>query len=200
MAIHWDATWIQARRHTVNNALERIERMLTRAYVSIQAVNRDADQRAAYVTHFNNASLTNLPRVTNIIRSMHARVTSAGQILTMSYIPDHAAFVALGVGPLPAGATINNAEAFVVQRGVLPITPLTVYICPAFFTGDVYIPDNVDQRSGTGTILHELSHGVGNTADHAYTWAPEYRRISADQRANNADSCRAYCQSFDMLR
>jgi hypothetical protein len=197
MAIQWDNTWTQARRHTVNDAMARIERMLTRAYFSIRAANRDAAQRATYVAHFNNASMTNLAAVTNVIRLMHSRVTSAGEIINMSLIPDLAAFHAAGAGNLPAGARMQDVEAFVLERGVLPNHPLTVYIGPSFFTGDVYLPNAQNQRTGTGTILHELSHGVGNTLDHAYTYQPEYRRISANQRAENADSYRAYCQSFD---
>jgi len=197
MAITWDATWVQSRRLTVQGALERIQWMLTRAYLSIRAVNRDKEARAIYVTYFNNASLTNLVRVTNIIRSMHDRVSLGNQNVTMSYVPDNNAFLALGVGALPAGVTIAQVEAFVVQHGVPPPTPLRLYTCPSFFTGNVYLPNAVNQRTGTGTILHELSHGVGDTSDHAYTWAPAYRSLTADQRAANADSYRAYCQAFD---
>jgi hypothetical protein len=77
-------------------------------------------------------------------------------------------------------------------------TPLTVYVGPAFFTGNVYIPNALNRRTGTGTILHEMSHGVGKTDDHAYTWAGAYAALSAIRRTRNADSYRAYCQSFDM--
>ena len=198
MAIVWDANWNMARRHTVAGALERILRMLTRASLSVRAAGRDDMARASYVQHFADGNLIHQYHVTGVITSMLNRVAEGGQVMTMSYIPDLPTFNALGVGPLPPGATIGNVEAFVVQRGVGAATPLTVYIAPAFFTGNVYIPNAVNQRTGTGTILHELSHGVGNTDDHAYTWQPNYAGLSAVRRTRNADSYRAYCQSFDM--
>ncbi len=196
MAIQWDATWT-GRRPTVEGALERITRMLTRSYLSIRAVQRDQQARAIYVQHFNDPNLIHLFHVSNVIRSMHDRVTTA-QVMMMSYVPDLITFNALGIGPLPAGVVIADVEAFVVQRGVAAGTQLTVYIAPSFFTGNVYIPNAVNQRTGTGTILHELSHGVGDTDDHAYTWQGNYAGLSAVRRTRNADSYRAYCQSFDM--
>jgi hypothetical protein len=198
MTVNWDGTWTQSRRHTVEGALERIERMLTNAYISVQAVSRVADQMDIYVQHFDDANMANLGRVTDVIRLMHTRITSDDQNVTMSYVPDHQSFLAVGVGPLPQGVAIDDVEAFVTQRNVGANDPLTVYVCPSFFTGDVYIPNGVNQRTGTGTILHELSHGVAGTDDHAYTWSNGYAMLSANQRANNADSYRAYCQSFDM--
>lgn len=83
---------------------------------------------------------------------------------------------------------IADVEAFVVQTGVAPETALKVYIVPSFFTGDVYIPNAVNQRTGTGTVLHELSHGVAATEDHAYTWQANYAGLSAIRRTRNADS------------
>ncbi len=197
MAIQWDASWTEARRHTVEGALERITRMLTRSYLSVQAAQRDQQARNIYVQHFNDGQLIHQYHVSNVIRAMLDRVNTQ-QVMTMSYVPDLAAFNALGIGALPAGMDIANVEAFVVQTGVAPGTALTVYIAPSFFTGDVYIPNAVNQRTGTGTILHELSHGVAATEDHAYTWQAHYAGLSAIRRTRNADSYRAYCQSFDM--
>jgi hypothetical protein len=198
MAIQWDATWTHSRRQTVEGALERITRMLTRTHLSVQAVNRDQQARANYIQHFSDGTLIHVHHVSNVIRLMLDRVTTPNQVITMSYIPTLAAFMALNLGPLPAGAQIADVEAFVLQRGAPAATPLRVYVCPGFFTGNVYIPNAVNQRTGTGTILHELSHGVGSTEDHAYTWAPQYAALSAIRRTRNADSYRAYCQSFDV--
>jgi hypothetical protein len=197
MAVAYDASWTLSRRRTVEQAIERLSRMLTRAYISIRAVQRDAEARNNYVTHFNNPTITNLAQVTQVILSMHDRVLAGNQVLTMSYVPTLAAFNALGVGAFPANMIYANIEAFVTQNGVPAATPLTCYIGPGFYTGDVYIPNAVNQRTGTGTILHELSHGTGATTDHAYTWDPVYGQLSAIQRATNADTYRAYCQSFD---
>lgn len=197
MAIQWDNTWTQSRKLTTEGALERITRMLTRAYLSVQAVQRDNDAKAIYTTHFSDAPLANLQHVQGVIAAMHDRVTTQ-QVIVMSFVPDLQTFNALGVGPLPNGVDIRQVEAFVVQSAVAANTPLTVYIAPSFFTGNVYLPNAVNQRTGTGTILHELSHGVSGTLDHAYTWQPAYAGLTAADRANNADSYRAYCQSFDM--
>jgi hypothetical protein len=172
--------------------------MLTRAYLSVLAVGLDQQAKAAYVQHFRDRTLIHLHHVTNIVRLMHDRVTTPNQVIVMSYVPDLAAFNALGSGPLPAGVALGNVEAFVVQRGLVWASPLTICIGPAFFTGNVYIPNAANQRTGTGTILHELSHGVGNTDDHAYTWSPAYAALSTVRRTRNADSYRAYCQSFDV--
>jgi hypothetical protein len=173
--------------------------MLTRSYLSVRAVNRDTEARGHYITHFNNSSLSELPQMTNVVRLMHDRIAVNSQVITMSYVPTMAAFTALGVGPLPPGVNIGNVEAFVVQLGVASATALTMYIAPAFFGGNIFIATPGNQRTGTGTVLHELSHGVGGTADHAYTWQPGYATISAAQRARNADSYRAYCQAFDQI-
>jgi hypothetical protein len=171
--------------------------MLTASYLSVKAVKRDPKAKAAYIQHFGDGNLVHLNNVTNIIRLMHDRVGGDTEVIMMSYVPNLAAFNALGVGPLPAGTNIEDVEAFVVQVGVDPGTALSVYVCPAFFTGNVYIPNAVNRRTGTGTILHELSHGVGGTADHAYTWQGNYAGLNAVQRSRNADTYRAYCQSFD---
>lgn len=198
MAVQWNATWTQARRQTVEGAVQRITRMLTRAYLSVNAVALDQQAKATYTQHFADLPLIHLYHVANVVRLMHNRVTAGNQVMVMSYVPDQAAFNALGCGPLPAGANLANVEAFVLQRGVALGTPLTVYVGPAFFTGNVYIPNALNRRTGTGTILHEMSHGVGKTDDHAYTWAGAYAALSAIRRTRNADSYRAYCQSFDM--
>lgn len=198
MAVQWNATWTNARRQTVEGALERITRMLTRAYLSTMAINLDRQAKATYVQHFGDANLIHLYHVTNVVRLMHDRVATANQVMVMAYVPDLAAFNALGTGPLPAGVVLGNVEAFVLRRGLAGASPLTVYIGPAFFTRTVYIPNAVNLRTGTGTILHELSHGVGNTDDHAYAWDAAYAALSAVRRTRNADSYRAYCQSFDM--
>jgi hypothetical protein len=199
MAIAWDGTWNQSRRQTVQGALERITRMLTRSYLSVRAVNRDNTARNHYVTHFRNATLTELAHVTGVVRLMHDRIAVVGQTITMSYVPTLADFTALNVGPLPVGINFSQIEAFVVQNGVPAATPLMMYIGPSFFRGNIYIATPGNQRTGTGTILHELSHGVGDTDDHAYTWQPAYATITEAQRARNADSYRAYCQAFDQI-
>lgn len=201
MAIVYDASWtLLGRRRTVESAMERLAAMLHRALLSIRTIRNDLNARRLYANAFNDASLTNVGRVTQVIERMHKRVTMPNETLTMSYVPDLATFQKLGIGPLPAGVNLMYIEAFVVKLNVAPHTPLSCYICPAFFKGDVYIPKDLNERSGTGTVLHELSHGVGGTVDHAYTWQPEYSRLSDDQRANNADSYRHYCQQFDLLR
>ncbi|MEL7006304.1 MAG: M35 family metallo-endopeptidase [Bacteroidota bacterium] len=198
MAIQWDNSWNEQRKNTVKGGLERIEAMLIKAYVSVKAVRRDDEyHRSSYLNHFDDNDLTHLDTVTNIIKLMYDRVTNINQIITMSYVPDDAVFNALNVGSLPVGVTIHNVEAFVVHKGVAESVPLQIFIGPSFFTGNVYIPNSANQRTGTGTILHELSHGVGNTNDHAYTWDNTYTNLNANQRADNADSYRAYCQSFD---
>ncbi len=197
MAIQWDINWPGGRKPTAEGAMERISMMLTKAFIAVKGVTSAGDVGAAYNAHFGNQ--TQLAHVTSVIKLMYDRVTSPTQAIVMHYVPDATAYAALGVGPLPAGVNLANVEAFVIQNGVPPATPLHVYIAPAFFTGDVYIPRNVNQRSGTGTVLHELSHGVGGTQDHAYTWQATYAALTPLQRAQNADTYRAYCQSFDML-
>ncbi|WP_448569045.1 M35 family metallo-endopeptidase [Thalassotalea ganghwensis] len=197
MAFNWtNSSWTHSRLMTTQGAAERITRMLTRAYLSVKAVQRDEEARGSYIEHFNDAGLTQLAHVQRIIRSMHDRIVTE-QVIQMHYVPDELAFSALSIGPLPDGVALSNVEAFVIARGVEPAEPLDIFIAPAFFTGNVYIPNAINQRTGTGTILHELSHGVGGTVDHAYTWQPQYSELTEMQRANNADTYRAYCQSFD---
>ena len=206
MSITWDASWGTGRgashKRTVEGALERIMRMLNSAFLAVKAIKPAAQmpqqgQRTTYVQHFSDPTLVELGEVTRVITAMYSRICKSSQTIVMSDVPDMTTFNGLSVGPLPACVNFQNVEAFVIHRGVAPGTALSVYICPAFFKGNVYIPKSVNQRTGTGTVLHELSHGVGNTADHAYTWEGTYATLSANQRARNADSYRAYCQSFD---
>lgn len=190
--------WNTARKSTVEGAMERIVRMLSAAHLSAQAVLRETEARNIYQRHFTN--VTQLTAVQRIIKLMMERVTKSDQHLDFHYVPTLVAFNSIGVGPLPIGMDIKNVEAFVVQRGVVPSTRLKVYFAPAFFSGDVYVSSDVNARTGTGTFLHELSHGVGNTADHAYTWQGAYATLTPAQQAANADSYRAYCQGFDVLQ
>lgn len=200
MAVQWDATWnsSQSRKYTVNNAMDRIEKMLTKAYLSVIAASREEGARAIYIDIFQDRSLTYLRDVTGVVQKMYNRVTKTTEIITMSYVPSEVEFNNLGVGNLPSGASFRDVEAFVTQLNTAPSTPVIVYIGPAFFTGDVYLPKSIDQRSGTGTILHELSHAVCGTADHAYYWERTYQNVGPCERAKNADTYRAYCQSFDV--
>lgn len=196
MTITWDATWTTGHKNTVQAAMDRIQLMLTKAMMSIHAVQRDNAARALYVKHFNNAALDKLPAATAVVRAMHDRV--AKNAITMTFVPDLASFNALGFS-LPAGVAYSNVGAFVVQSGIPSGTPLTIYVGPSFFSGLVYLPKAPGDASGTGVLLHELSHGVGGTRDHAYTHSPNYKSLSAVQRVANADSYRAYAQEFDKL-
>jgi hypothetical protein len=200
MAITWDTSWTNSRRKTVEAAMERIERMLVASATAVRAVSTTgaADTRAAYVAHFGDPSLAELTHVRGVVAAMESRVADPGQTLVMSFVPDAKALNALGLH-LPTGINFDDVEAFVVQRGVPKSAPLSVYVGPAFFEGDVYVSDDPNERTGTGTILHELSHGVGGTHDFAYTHEAAYAGLTAHQRARNADSYRAYCQSFDVL-
>ena len=189
------AAW-QLRQHTVEGAIERIVRMLTAAHLSVKAVKLDAAQRAIYEQRFSDVPLLQLATVQRIIGLMLSRMTTG--TLDFHYVPTVAALTGLGVA-LPAGVTIDDVEAFVVQHGVAASVALRVYFCPGFFTGNVYASGDVNARTGTGTFLHELSHGVGNTSDHAYTWQLNFATLTAAQHAMNADTYRAYCQGFDVL-
>lgn len=190
--------WIVSRRETVNGAVDRIVRMLTAANVSTRVVRQhEARSWAIYQQHFTDPTLAELDTVQRILQQMLNRMATGG--LAFHYVPTMASFNTLGVGGLPPGVTIDRVEAFVTQRGVAAGILLDVYISPAFFTGNAYVAANPNVRTGTGTLLHELSHGVGNTADHAYTHEAAYAHLTAAQRAINADSYRAYCQGFDVI-
>jgi len=186
----------QQRRQTVQGAIDRIIPMLNAARTSVMAVRNDVAQRNVYQYHFGDIDLRELQRVRNIIALMDARVTNG--TLIFHYVPTLAAFNHHGLA-LPPGIVFNLVEAFVVQTGAPALTPLHVYFGPSFFTGNVHVARDVNVRTGTGTFLHELSHGVGATADHAYTWEGKYANLTPGQRATNADSYRAYCQGFDVL-
>lgn len=201
MAVQWDATWnsFQSRKYTTSEAMNRIERMLTRAYLSINVAGRDEAARASYIDIFQDRSLIYLRNVTGVVQKMYNRVTTTTEIIIMSYVHSESVFNQLGIGPLPPGVSIDRVEAFVTQKNTSTSTPVTVYICPAFFNGDVYLPKSINERSGTGTILHELSHAVSGTEDYAYYWESRYQSVGSCERAKNADTYRAYCQSFDLL-
>ena len=200
MPINYQANpvqWSNARQQTVAGAMGRITRMLTGASLSASAVTRDAQADALYQQHFVDPGHVQLGAVQQVIQRMLARVTTG--TLNFHYVPTLAAFQGLGVGALPAGVVIGNVEAFVIQRGIGAGVALSCYFAPAFFTGNVHVAANPNVRTGTGTFLHEMSHGDGNTQDHAYTWQAGYGALTAAQRADNADSYRAYCQTFDVI-
>lgn len=189
--------WPQGRRMTVDGAVGRLKRMLTAASVSVLATKHNDTASAKYDDHFSDPTFTQLARVQKVIALMLARLTSGSMLF--HYVPDQGSFDHLNIGRLPHGYHINDIEAFVIQRNVIPGRRLSVYFAPSFFTGNVYVARNPNTRTGTGTFLHELSHGVAGTADNAYTWQGTYAGLTAAQRANNADSYRAYCQSFDTV-
>lgn len=197
MAFLYDASWNahRAKRITTEQAMARITRMITAALLSCRAARRDPEARRRYETHFNDPALAQLPTVTRILTTLERRVAGRGQDINLSLL------LALPPGlVLPPGANWGNVEACAVPANLAaPATP-TVYICPAFFTGNVYVPRNdPTQRSGTGTVIHELTHACCNTADHGYTWQAGYGAMAAAQRATNADTYREYCQEFDVI-
>jgi hypothetical protein len=198
VAFVYDGTWNgqNAKKITTQGAMERITRMVTASLLSCRAVQRDDAARARYVTHFNDAGLLQLPTVTRILQTLERRVARPGEDVVLSLLMAPPPGLAL-----PPGATWNDCEACAVPGNPPPNQPVTVYVCPAFFRGDVYVPRNDPrQRSGTGTVLHELTHACANTADHGYSWQPHYGVMAAAQRATNADTYREYCQEFDVLR
>ncbi|SEQ28508.1 hypothetical protein SAMN04488038_105134 [Solimonas aquatica] len=189
MAVEWDATWSQEQRPPVAVALEHIGKQLAQAVRALGGLAGDACARAAYEAHFGPLSWHRLRHVRRVVQLMHERITQPESGLLMSYVPDMLAYEALRLGALPTGVKLNQVEAFVAQLGVAPKVPLRMFIAPAFFTAS---------RGATGTLLHELSHGVGNTMDYAYVWQRRYASLSPVQRTRNADSYRAYCGQFDV--
>ncbi len=206
MAVQWDASWQgRARRATVQDAFDRITRMLTRATLSLGAARRgDAAARAIYVEHFERgladaAALNDAvyARVRRVITSMFNRVTVDGEDITLTYVPDQATFT----GITNSHEDVTTIVAFAARGRPQPQDAIRIYICPGFFDEEIvtFIASRADQRSGTSSLVHELSHAVDDTQDHAYIDDAGYAGLSSLQRSDNADSYAFYCQAFDML-
>ena len=190
----WDAN--QGRKQIANGAFQRITRMITAALSSCLAVRRGNYAYGIYVDHFHDDTLIQLATVRNTLKKMERRIVSGNELIQMRLKLTPPRDMAL-----PQGVVWGLVEAYAYPGNPPPSKPVQVFVCPSFFTGDLYLPRRGDAntRTATGTVIHELSHALANTRDHAYTHQPAYANLTAAQAATNADSYREFCQSFDLI-
>jgi outer membrane protein OmpA-like peptidoglycan-associated protein len=83
--------------------------------------------------------------------------------------------------------------AYVRRRGGWPFTPTpygTVHVCTEGFLNSI---GNLQELSST--VVHELSHRLDNTGDHAYCDDPPECRLPTAKAIRNADSYAQYARS-----
>lgn len=88
------------------------------------------------------------------------------------------------------GANCNRrVYAYVTAAGA----GITINLCQKFFTAPLYGTD-----SQVGTLLHEITHLVGNTQDYKYDWeaAKALAENNPADAMNNADNYEYYLESF----
>ena len=192
MAINYVGNWNDSRRKTTEGAMSRILSMITKALISCKAVQRDAEARAKYIAHFGD--LTQLGTVQTCLGILERRIGAPGSDINVNLQMTLPAGVVL-----PAGATWDMVEAYATPGAPAGNVAASLTVCPAFFTGDLYVSRVPGGRTGAGTVIHELSHACFNTADHFYSHQPAYAAQTAAQMATNADNYREYCQSFDVI-
>lgn len=83
--------------------------------------------------------------------------------------------------------------AYVTAPGAGLGNEIIIHLCQAFFTAPLYGTD-----SQVGTLLHEISHLVGNTEDHRYQQEDclKLARNNPAKAMNNADNYQYYLESF----
>tara|TARA_B100000780_G_scaffold210711_1_gene150643 strand:- start:410 stop:715 length:306 start_codon:yes stop_codon:yes gene_type:complete len=73
----------------------------------------------------------------------------------------------------------------------LPDVPVAFVLANLFdknvFVVDEYYSPQTDINQAL-TLIHECSHLVLSTVDHAYRWQPEFHLLNDDQHMSNADS------------
>ncbi|WP_017721273.1 M35 family metallopeptidase [Kamptonema formosum] len=83
--------------------------------------------------------------------------------------------------------------AYVTAPGAGLGVGIIINLCEAFFTAPLY-----GTNSQVGTLLHEISHLVGNTNDHKYGQSRclELAKTNPLEAINNADNYEYYLESF----
>lgn len=158
--------------HHARDAYQKLSQILTRAHTALVRIGNDDDEQERFLTWFGTYNQVNKTLVFNNIRAIHRAAVT--QNITFrnggnACQPNDFAYVRLNTGLVK------------------------VYLCDQFFNAG---RQGID--STVGTIIHELSHLVANTRDHAYGQirCRGLATMLPVQARSNADNYQYYCESF----
>lgn len=87
-----------------------------------------------------------------------------------------------------------NIQVYHVPKSKIPLVQNipTAFVTPKIFSNDMFVVNsNYDVLSNTNkalVVIHECTHLVLNTVDHAYIWQPKFDILTSKKHLENADS------------
>lgn len=88
----------------------------------------------------------------------------------------------------------HNIQVHHIPKSKIPLVKLipVAFVAPQFFSKDVFLVnseyDVLSITSKALTVIHECTHLVLQTVDHAYLWQPNFKVLSSKKQLENADS------------
>lgn len=163
-------------KNQAENAFNNVTTLLGKANAALIDIGNKQAERDRFVKWFGTYSVANKDQVYGVIHKMLIQLRDR-QVTLQHGGPncgrDDYAYVAAAGGGLGAGVII--------------------YLCDMFFRAPLY-----GTNSQVGTILHETSHLVGETQDHAYG-EQDCKNLARKNPINailNADNYEFYIESF----
>jgi len=175
---------IQDKKHynQAEKAFNEVRTLLGKANAAMAPSNfdKDANIRKGYEKWFGTISQANVSQVRDVIHSMLVQLRDRYVRLEEDLTEERGTFAYV------RGVDVGGG----LEAGV------TIYLGPKFFT----IP-LLGYNCQVGTIIHEVSHLVGQTADHQYGEADCLALAKHDpaEAVTNADNYEFYVETFKVL-
>ncbi len=181
------------------DAIEAASKILGKTWPILSGVRRNPGFQAQFELYFGspfdvgryNTVKANIKRIYDVVCSqslfLYYRVDK------MAGRPDDTPGAG-GGATIPAlinGQPLSNIFAYVLNPSPGPGTH--VYLCGQFFEG-THLKDRHQDQIG-GVVIHELSHALCGTRDHAYGDA-DCRALPVHQMVENADTYEYYCEQY----
>ena len=160
-------------KHQAREAYKSIDHLVFRAHSSLIRITYNREEQQRYEQWFGVYSENNKKAVSVIINAIHSALRR-------------------DVTLIKGGAACDPNDYAYIENHHIGVT-LHIHLCPMFFSAGLNGRDTT-----VGTIIHELSHLLGNTQDHRYgDHACEcLARVRPAEARNNVDSYLYYCESF----
>lgn len=160
------------KEHHTRGAYRKISTLLTAAHTALVRIRYDDNEQERVLRWFGQFTIANKQQVFNNIRAIHNVVVNRNITFRNG----------------GAACAVGDYAYVRLNTGLVK-----VYLCDQFFRAG---RRGID--STVGTIIHELSHLMAHTQDHAYGQI-RCRGLATTQEAQartNADNYQYYCESF----
>ncbi len=180
------------------DAVERASEILSRAWQAMLSVKRNMDIRGSYELYFGpfddgryNTVRTNLKTIHDVVcsQSLHLYYRTGKAVGEAQDVPGSGPGAT--IGQMVGTHNIDNIYAYVLNPPPGPGTH--VFLCKLFFN-NTHLQQREEDQIG-GVFIHELSHHLCGTRDHAYGPANCQALDPADM-VTNADNYEYFCEQF----